>query len=413
MLFVGLDVGTTTSKAVVFTDDGTPVASGRATTPWTVTPSGAELDATALLDAAKSAVADALNECPPGPIGGLGVASLAESGVLLDRRGESVAPVIAWHDTRDDTELASLRDAVGAQIFSSTTGLPLRQQWSLTKHRWLIDNIPSARSAVRRLNVAEWIVRGLGGDEAAEQSLASRTGWLRLAERDWWTDAMAWSGIDESLMPPLVTAGTPLGKVSDDAGLPRLTGAVLTVAGHDHQAAAVGAGATGPGDELDSCGTAEALVRTIAPGLSPDVVARLANAGITVGWHAIADHWCLLGATQGGLALQRTLARLEKDRADLPALDAEAVRIDISDVSDTPAYQWRAAVETATEQAAEIHDAMSAVSGPHRALIVTGGWSRSEAFLAVKRRQFGDLVVSDVNEAGARGAALLAAKAAA
>ena len=196
-LFVGLDVGTTTSKAVVFTQDGDPVASGRAATPWTVTASGAELDATALLDAAKSAVAEALADCPPGPIGGLGVASLAESGVLLDQRGEPVAPVIAWHDTRDHAELESLRDAVGAQNFSATTGLPLRQQWSLTKHRWLIDNVPSARSAVRRLNVAEWIVRGLGGEEATEQSLASRTGWLRLAERAWWEDTLAWSGASQ------------------------------------------------------------------------------------------------------------------------------------------------------------------------------------------------------------------------
>ena len=121
-LFVGLDVGTTTSKAVVFTEDGDPVASGRAVTPWTVTTSGAELEANALLQAAKSAVAEALADCPPGPIGGLGVASLAESGVLLDRHGEPVAPVVAWHDTRDDLELNSLRNVVGAQAFSATTG---------------------------------------------------------------------------------------------------------------------------------------------------------------------------------------------------------------------------------------------------------------------------------------------------
>ncbi len=429
-LFVGLDVGTTTSKAVVFTEDGDPVASGRAVTPWTVTTSGAELEAKALLQAAKSAVAEALADCPPGPIGGLGVASLAESGVLLDRHGEPVAPVIAWHDTRDDVELDSLRNVVGAQAFSATTGLPLRQQWSLTKHRWLIDNVPSAGSAVRRLNVAEWIVRGLGGDEATEQSLASRTGWLRLAERDWWADTLAWSGADQSLMPPLVTAGTPLGRVGDEVGLPRLAGAVLTVAGHDHQAAVIGAGADGPGDELDSCGTAEALVRTIEPGLSPDVVADLAEAGITTGWHAVADHWCLLGATQGGLALQRILALLGKDRGDLAALDAEAIalpmpeirvaapafgRLDILGVADDagPARLWRAAIEAVTEQAAEIHDAMSLVSGAHRTLVVTGGWSRSAGLIAVKRRRLGELVLADVNEAGAHGAALLAAKAAA
>jgi sugar (pentulose or hexulose) kinase len=429
-LFVGLDIGTTTSKAVVFTRNGDPVSSGRATTPWTVTNSGAELDATALLDATKSAVAEALATCPPGRIGGLGVASLAESGVLIDRRGEPVAPVVAWHDTRDHAELESLRNALDARAFSATTGLPLRQQWSLTKHRWLIDNVPTARSAVRRLNVAEWIVRGLGGEEATEQSLASRTGWLRLAERTWWPDTLAWSGAGQSLMPPLVTAGTPLGRVGADAGLSRLTGAVLTVAGHDHQAAVVGAGADGPGDELDSCGTAEALVRTISPGLSPQVVADLAEAGITTGWHVVADHWCLLGATQGGLALQRTLALLGKTRSDLPALDAEAIAVPIPEIrvvapafgkldvigvgdADGPAQLWRAALEAVTEQAAEIHNAMSAVSGPHRTLVVTGGWARSAGLIAVKRRRFGNLVQADVNEAGARGAALLAAKAAA
>ena len=428
-LFVGVDVGTTSSKAVVFGRDGVPAASGRAPTPWRVTASGAELDATTLLEAAKAAVAEALADCPPGPIGGLGVASMAESGVLLDRHGEPVAPVIGWHDTRDGAELESLRERVGAQAFSAITGLPMRQQWSLTKHRWLMDNTPSARSAVRRLNVAEWIVRGLGGEEATEQSLASRTGWLRLAERSWWTDTLDWSGAGQALMPPLVTAGTPLGRIGSDAGLPRLTGAVLTVAGHDHQAAVIGAGADGPGDELDSCGTAEALVRTIAPGLSPHIVADLAEAGITTGWHAVADHWCLLGATQGGLALQRILALLGKGRADLPALDAEAIalpdpeirveapafgRIDILGVADgaSPAQLWRAALEAVTEQAAEIHDAMSAVSGAHRTLVVTGGWSRSAGLIAVKRRRFGALVQADVSEAGARGAALLAAKAA-
>jgi sugar (pentulose or hexulose) kinase len=427
--YLGLDVGTTTSKAVVFADSGEAVASGRAPTPWRVVPTGAELDARALLDSAIAAIADALEICPPGKIAGVGVASLAESGVLLDRHGDPVAPVVAWHDTRDDAELADLKRRFPDPDFAAITGLPLRQQWSLTKHRWLLHHVPSSRTAVRRLNVAEWIVRGLGGDEATEQSLASRTGWLRLADRSWCSETLEWSGASEELMPDLVTAGTPLGQVSAEVGLPRLTGAVLTVAGHDHQAAAVGAGADGPGDELDSCGTAEALVRTIRPGLAPLVVAELADAGITTGWHAVADHWCLLGATQGGLTLQRVLALLGKDRADLPALDAAASalptptlkvvappfgKVDIIGAGDghTPAHVWRAALECVTDQVAVIHDAMTAVSGRHRALVVTGGWSRSEALIAVKQHRFGNLDRPGVTEAGARGAAMLAAVAA-
>jgi sugar (pentulose or hexulose) kinase len=128
--------------------------------------------------------------------------------------------------------------------------------------------------------------------------------------------------------------------------------------------------------------------------------------------------------------LQRILALLGKDRADLPALDAEAMALPIPDVEvsappfgrldilgiadgDGPAHLWRAALEAVTQQAAEIHDAMSFVSGAHRALVVTGGWSHSEGLIAVKRRRFGELVRADVNEAGARGAALLAVRAAA
>lgn len=427
--FVGLDVGTTTSKAVVFTESGEAVSAGRAPTPWQVVATGAELDARALLRSAIAAIAGALETCPPGKIAGVGVASLAESGVLIDRHGDPVAPVVAWHDTRDSAELADLKRRFPDPEFPAITGLPLRQQWSLTKHRWLLDHVPPSRAAVRRLNVAEWIVRGLGGDEATEQSLASRTGWLRLADRSWWPETLDWSGATEELMPELITAGTPLSRVSSSVGLPRLTGAVLTVAGHDHQAAAVGAGADGPGDELDSCGTAEALVRTIRPGLPPLVVADLAAAGITTGWHAVAGHWCLLGATQGGLALQRVLALLGKDRADLPALDAAALalptptlkvvappfgKVDLVGAGDghTPAHVWRAALECVTDQVAVIHDAMTAVSGRHRALVVTGGWSRSEALVAVKRHRFGNLARPDVIEAGARGAAMLAAVAA-
>ena len=313
-LLVGLDVGTTSSKAVVYDVAGAPLAVGRAPTTWAHVepavaggPPGVEVDADALLAAAVAAVGQALDAAPAGRVAGLGVTSMAESGVLLDGRGRAVAPVVAWHDSRDLAEVARLGRDLGAEAFSGRTGLPLRSQWSLTKHRWQRDTDPAAAGAVRRLNVAEWVVRGLGGDEASDASLASRTGWLDLATRDWWPEAVAWSGASEGLFPPLVTSGTALGRASAALGLPRLAGAVLTTAGHDHQAATVGAEAAGAGDQLDSCGTAEALVRTVPAGFSADGVARLAAGGVTVGWHVLAGRWALLGATEGGLALQRVL----------------------------------------------------------------------------------------------------------
>jgi sugar (pentulose or hexulose) kinase len=425
-LFIGLDVGTTAAKAVAFTADGQAVGAGQASTPWTLTDTGAEVAAADLLTSAKTALAQLFTRCPDGPVAGIGITGIAESGVLVDGAGEPVAPVIAWHDTRDDAELAELRAAFPSDEFSVTTGLPLRQQWSITKHLWLHRHSPSARTAVRRFNVGEWLVRALGGEEATEQSLASRTGWFDVHRRRWWTEALEWAHAPESLMPPVVTAGTPLGTVHPDAGLDRLTGAVLTVAGHDHQVAAIGAGAAGPGDQLDSCGTAEALVRTVTPGLTAEQVVDLTAHGITVGWHASADHWCLLGATQGGLALQRILAALGHSRDDLDraALDEDTptVRVDapafgkvtISGIGDavTPGQVWRAALEAVTDQVADLHDAMTAASGPHRAFVVTGGWATSPALMAVKRRRFGAVTPAAVEQAGALGAAMLAAKAA-
>lgn len=401
-LLIGLDVGTTSSKAVVFDESGAAVATGRAPTPW----QGTEVAASALLDAAVAAVAQALAEAPAGVVAGLGVTSMAESGVLLDGRGEPVGPVIAWHDPRDAAEVARFSEEVGAEVFSARTGLPLRSQWSHTKHRWLLDHDPRARAAVRRLNVAEWVVRGLGGAEASDISLASRTGWLDLAEHRWWAESLEWSGASADLMPPLVTSGTNLGRARD-GGVERLAGAVLTTAGHDHQAATVGAGAAGPGDQLDSCGTAEALVRTVSAGFPAEGVAKLAGSGITVGWHVLEDRWALLGATEGGLHLQRVLAEL--GGPDMRArLDAAAMATD----PDPPGRSWRAALEEITAQIATLHDEMTSVVGPHRKMIVTGGWSRSPALMAVKKARFGELVHTDVAEAGARGAALLAGLAA-
>ncbi len=430
---VGLDVGTTSGKAVVMTPDGREVASGRAPTPWTTDAHGTRTGADELVVAARSALADTVAAAQdvtgqPGRIAGVGVASMAESGVLLDARGDAVAPVIAWHDTRDRAETDDLRAELGGE-FSVRTGLPLRQQWSLTKHRWQLDHDEAAARAVRRLGVAEWIVHALGGDPVSEQSLASRTGWLDLSRRCWWDEALAWSGAAPSLLPELVACGEPVGTGHDRWDVPGLAGATLTVAGHDHQAAAIGADAARLHAELDSCGTAEAFVRTVPPGLPAADIRALTDAGITVGWHALPEHWCLLGATRGGLVLQRVLALLGLGRAELPALDAAALDADPGELTVTgadgsevalrhvgddvdPARVWRAALSAAVEAGRDIHDAMTRASGAHQDLVVTGGWAHSTGVLALKRRALGALRIPQVGEAGARGAALLAGSAA-
>ena len=411
--WVGLDVGTTSSKAVIYDERGRALSEGRAATSWQATPAGVETDAARLLAEALGALDAAARQAPDDVrILGVGVTSMGETGVLVDRAGRPVAPCIAWHDVRDGREVDLLRRDVGEDSFGSRAGKPLRGQFSVTKHRWLVQHEPAVAEATRRFNVAEWIVRGLSGAEVCDRSLACRTGWFDVAADDWWDAALDWSSASRTLMPGLVDAGTPVGRVS--AGHPRLHDAVITTAGHDHQAAAVGVGAVGVGDELDSSGTAEALVRTVLPDLTPDQLLALARGGITTDISIQPGRWSLLGGTEGGLAMQRTLERLGVDRAGMAQLDAAALAAPSTPQhsNQSPAAAWRAAVESATADAATLHAAMTAVVGPHTRLIATGGWCHSEMVLDAKRRAFGQLQVSQVAEAGTRGAATMAARAA-
>jgi len=401
--FAGLDVGTTSSKAVVYGDDGAVLGTGRVATVWDDGPDGTQIDPQALCRSACAALSEAA-EAAGVPVRAVGVTSMGESGVLTDGREEPVAPVIAWHDTRDGAEVADLAARIGVDAFGGIAGKPLRGQFSLTKHRWLLSHVPTARDAVTRFDVGGWVVRRLGGDVVLELSLAGRTGWLDVAAVDWWDDALAWSGARAALMPPLVAAGVPVGAVTSDAVSPLLRGAVLTLAGHDHQASALGARATGPGSELDSSGTAEALVRTIAAVPARADIARLAAAGITTDPSVEAGRWSLLGGTEGGLAQQRVLQRLGLEMAEL---DRAAQR----SPDDDPGRTWRSVVAAAADEALVLHRAMDDVVGPAVRIVVTGGWRHSAEVMRAKHIRFSDLEVSGVEEAGALGAATLAARA--
>ena len=78
-------------------------------------PTGAEIDPERLVEAALAAAREALAGAPDGPVGALGVASFAETGVLLDARGEPVAPAIAWHDSRGEEQAERLVAELGGE----------------------------------------------------------------------------------------------------------------------------------------------------------------------------------------------------------------------------------------------------------------------------------------------------------
>jgi sugar (pentulose or hexulose) kinase len=427
-LLAGVDVGTTLCKAALVTPEGTEVAHGGAPTPWRVVPGGAEVDPDAIVDTALAAVAQALARGPDGPVVGVGVTSMAETAVLLDAGGSVVAPSIAWHDMRGAPEARRLAEDLGGTRFTDHTGLPVSQLCTLVKYRWLRHHHPAAAVGTRLLSVAEWVVHRLGGEQVAELSLASRTGALELATRDWWPEALAWAQAPPGLLPPLLPAGAPAGRVRRDRAVPdRLAGAVLTVAGHDHLCAAVGAGAVATGEVFDSCGTAEALVRAVPPPVPASGIRQAVAEQVTVGWHVVPDLQALLGGQRAGLAFQRFLQLLGVEPAGLAALEEAALLVPPDagglQVIDpgaeqasligigrdpSPAAVWRATVEAVSDRTAAMLRTIEAVGGPVVRVVVAGGWARSPTLRQAKAARLPRPSYAAVTEAGARGAALLA-----
>jgi sugar (pentulose or hexulose) kinase len=424
-LLLGFDLGTTHAKAAVVTLDGRERGHGSAPTPWRTVPTGAEMDPRALVEAAVTAARAALAAAPDGRVIGVGATSMAETGALLDRDGEPVTPMIAWHDTRGDEEAGDLARAVGSEWFSRRAGLPMSRLCTASKYRWMRTQLPGAKEGVRWLNVAEWLVRSLGGDEVAELSLSSRTGFLDLARRGWLDEVLDALEAPAGFLPDPTDAGTPAGTVS--RALDEARGAVLTVAGHDHPCAAVGGGATETGDVFDSCGTAEAFVRALGAPLDPDDVGRAVAGGVTVGWSAVPNQQALMAGFVSGLALTRFLDLLGVGDQGRTALDSAAVAlrsgaggVSVAGVtgdratlegiprSVTPGHVWRAAIEAVTRHGEQVLETIESVAGPTTRLVVTGGWARNVAVRAVKREILGPFVEPAVEEAGARGAALMA-----
>jgi sugar (pentulose or hexulose) kinase len=421
-LLLGIDVGTSACKAAVIdAGDGLEQSHGQASTPWHRVPTGAEADPEALLVAAVRAARAALAQAPDGRVAAIGVTSMAESGVLLDARGAVLHPVIAWHDGRGELEARAL--ARDLPHFVERTGLPASALCTVTKLKHLRPS-----GAARWLNVSEWIVRRLGGREVSELSLASRTGLLDLAAQAPFAEALAWAGLPADLLGELVVAGSSVGR-NDAKALPEAGDAVLSVTGHDHLVAGVGVGVVAPGEVLDSCGTAEALVRVVAPPLDAAAIRRSVEGGISVGWHVAPDRQALLGSLWSGLALQEVLDALDVDDAGRAALDAGALatapgeapavelelrslgRVAIHLPDGDPAAVWRGAIEAVARKVDGLLAHIDAVAGPHTKVVVTGGWARDPAVRDAKHR-LGAIDAPAVLEAGCRGAALLAGVAA-
>ncbi len=442
-LLLGVDAGTTNTKAVIFDLEGRPVA--QASEPTRIEhlrPEWAEYTAETLWDVAASAIRGALAGIDdPGRIQGVAVASMAETAVPLDAAGAPTGPAIAWFDKRTRAELALIEERVGANRLFEISGLAPEPIFGLCKLLWHKRHRPeSFARTVKWLNAADYLAWRLSGEMATDYSLASRTFALDLGTRRWSAEVLEAVGVDPSLMAPLVRSGEPLGTVQAEAaavtGLPRHC--VVAAGGHDHIVGAIAADAMRPDVMLLSTGTTEAiLMGRDRPGTDP----ALARAGYAQGlmWVEEPVVYVIGGVFTAGGSIEwfrRTLG----EGADYATLVAEAAAAPAGSLGalflpqlrlGTPPHidrhargaflglstdvtrgcLFRAVLEGIAADSRLCAESMLNLmpADPPGQVRVIGGLTRNDLYMAVRSAVAGrPLTVLDLPDSVAAGAALLA-----
>jgi len=443
-VLLGLDVGTSDSKVLATTVSGREIGSVSMPTRWR-NHGGAFTDAdpqqlvAGVFSLLAQAVEAATAQVGAVAVRAIAVTGMAEAGVLLDEADQPVHPIIAWFDPRGGAEILDLPTNLLAE-FSGRTGLPVSPLATIAKLAWMRGQGTVLRGK-QWLNVPEYLVHRLGGRRASEMSLAARTGLLDQDSERLWPEALAALGATSDLIPPLVVAGTPLGRVSGPDVPEALRGAVLTIAGHDHPVAAVGCGVTGAGEIFDSFGTAEALVRSVDGILDSSARHRLAVGGVNAVHHVLAGRRLLLGGTKAGLILRRALDMLgangdrrseldeaacalatQADKAESLATEGIGVsgaanddgtlRVTVTTDAVSPAAVWLAALENGVEEANRCLDLMSTEIGAGDSVVVAGGWIRMQSVRMCKQASLQNVRFSERSQASAFGATMFAAHAA-
>lgn len=318
-LILGLDIGTSGTKAVAFDTQGNTVAAASRRYPMAQPrPGWAEQSPATWWEAACACLRELTAQIDADAILSLGLSGQMHGAVLLDRDGAPTCPTILWCDTRTTAECAEIERTVGLSRLIAVTGNRALCNFTAPKLLWLKKHAPDALSrAATLLQPKDYIRYRLTGNCAAEPTDACGTLLYATADFAWSDELCTALGIDRQLLPPLLRSCAVAGQITLEAsaatGLP--VGLPVAAGAGDNAAAAVGVGAVTHGGAFTTIGTSGCVCRHTA-GFIPDPNGR---------YHtycaAVEGEWLQLGAIQAaGLALRW----LHDLLGDAPGSDAYA-----------------------------------------------------------------------------------------
>jgi xylulokinase len=297
---LGLDLGTSSAKAVVVDTRGAVLAQASAGYAVTSAVAGyAESEPAHWWTAVASCAREAVHAAGAQP-SAIGLSGQMHGLVLASGEGEPLRPALLWADSRATGSLRAYR-RLGARALARLAN-PLAPGMTGPLLRWIADHEPRTYSEARwALQPKDWIRARLTGEFHAEPSDASASLLYDVPGDRWDLEVVSALGLEASLLAPLLPcAGAPAGHLTAGAatalGLP--PGLPVAAGAADTAAAALGSGIAGPGGIQLTVGTGAQVIRPLTEPVNR------ADAGINLYRSAAPDGWYHMGATvSAGLAL--------------------------------------------------------------------------------------------------------------
>jgi xylulokinase len=306
MWFLGMDVGTGGTRAVIVDNAGKLIAGASSEhAPFrTPHPGWAEQDPEDWWRAAQEAIRYALAAAPEPrqPIAAIGLTGQMHGAVLLDGAGQVLRPSLIWCDTRTQPECDWLTQKIGYERLIELTCNPALPNFTLTKLLWVKRHEPEIFAKTRHILCPKDYVRyRLTGEFAIDVQEASGTLLLDVTHRRWSREVAEAAGIPESWLPKVYESPEVCARISAEvAGLTGLAAGTPVVAGAgDQGAGAVGMGILQPGSVSATIGTSGVVfAATASPTKDP-------KGRLHTFCHAVPGLWHVMGVTQGaGLSLR-------------------------------------------------------------------------------------------------------------
>ena len=305
---IGVDMGTTSTKAVVFGATGSHrgKALGEHAVEYplsTPVPGAAEQDPEEIHAAVVATIRGALRAAgaSSGDVACVAFSAAMHSLIAVDARDRPLTASITWADNRASAWADRIkRDHDGFGIYRRT-GTPIHPMSPLVKLLWLRHEQPKIWKQARRfIGIKEFVLRRLCGEYLIDHSIASATGLFNLEARDWDAGALALAGIDASRLSRLVptTHRTKLAGAAIARELGLAVSTPVVIGANDGVLSNLGVGAIARGAVALTIGTSGAI-RTVvdAPRTDPK--------GRTFCYVLTDDRWVVGGpVNNGGIVLR-------------------------------------------------------------------------------------------------------------